>query len=127
MRHQKPYPLIIFFDLDGTLLNHALAECLGAKEFLLRHRNLFKFTEQEFVQIWQEIAEKHMLRYLSNEISFTQQRRARMHELFSYAHCQLSDSEADTQFEFYLQQYRLCIVAEKKWSLRTLSQFRGLG
>jgi hypothetical protein len=50
MRHQKPYPLIIFFALDGTLLNHALAERLGAKEFLLRHQNLFKFTEQEFVQ-----------------------------------------------------------------------------
>ena len=97
--------MVIFFDIDGTLLDHAYAERRGATAFLHAHRDRLSFTEDEFIGVWHTLAEKHFDRYQTNEISFQEQRRARVRELFGYADGAMPDHEADKIFAVYLLLY----------------------
>jgi len=102
--------MMIFFDVDGTLVDHKSAEREAALAFQKEYREVFPETPDGFVNRWQTVAEKHVRRYLARELSFQGQRRARLQELFSH-HTALSDSEADEMFHKYLRQY------EESWRL----------
>ncbi len=102
--------MTIFLDLDGTLLDHDGAERGAAGQFLRSFRSLFpKYSRSEFADRWQAIAEKHLTEYLAGRLSFTEQRRARMRELFSSVGVSLTDSDADRVFGTYLRHY------ERSW------------
>lgn len=103
--------MAIFFDIDGTLLDDAAAERTAALAFRDQHRSLFTSVDDAFVQLWRASAATHGLRYERGELSFTDQRRARMISLFATAGCVLSPVEADSLFRVYLQYY------EQSWSL----------
>ena len=100
---------MIFFDLDGTLLDHKLSEYSGVKAFYIENKQHFSIDENEFYQLWCNLSEKNFKRYLDGEISFRQQRIIRLKELFSSVGLYLRDSEAEIKFKFYLFHY------EKNW------------
>ena len=115
--------MMIFFDLDDTLLDNRRAERIAAMEFHRLHEDVFPVSPEAFATRWRMATEKHSRRYLLGELSFQGQRRERLKELFAHHHI-LNDAEADTLFETYLDSY------EKNWTLFSdvescLDQFAG--
>ncbi len=51
---------MIFFDIDGTLLDHAHAESAGAMAFKEETAVFDDVDPVEFVERWHRLAEKHM-------------------------------------------------------------------
>ena len=94
---------MIFFDLDGTLLDHETAERRAAAKLQQRHAELFPEPTHEFQERWHGLAEKHMDRFLRGEVSEQDHRRARIREVF-HDHG-IPDGEADDIFDFYLDWY----------------------
>ncbi len=114
---------MIFFDIDGTLLDHKSAERTAALSFQRDHANVFPEPSEAFAERWHSVAEKHVRRYLAGDISFQGQRRARLQELFSHS-CSLPDADADELFDGYLRRY------EESWVLYPdvrpcLAKFKG--
>ncbi len=95
---------MIFFDLDGTLLDHDAAERRGVQTFAAA----FGLDESGFVTTWREASERYMDRFLAGEIGFAEQRRLRLQELLGRA---LSNDEAVAIFGVYLDAY------ESAWRL----------
>jgi putative hydrolase of the HAD superfamily len=102
--------MMIFFDIDDTLVDNRRAERIAAMEFHRLHEEVFPVSPEAFATRWRLATEKHSHRYLLGELSFQGQRRERLKELFAHHHI-LSDAEADTLFETYLDSY------EKNWTL----------
>ena len=102
---------IVFFDIDGTLLDHDPAVRAGVEAFWAEHRELFGGSEQQFLERWQALAEKHVRRHFDGELTWRGQRLARMKEMFGEAGISLTDAEAYKRFTVYLRAY------EKAWSL----------
>lgn len=101
---------MIFFDIDGTLVDHQSAERAAALAFHKNHGEVFPELADAFVGHWHAVAEKHIRRHLAGELSFQGQRRARLRELFAH-HSSLTDADADSLFAGYLKGY------EANWSL----------
>jgi putative hydrolase of the HAD superfamily len=97
---------MIFFDIDQTLLDHDYAEKMSAIDFFQKHRDVLTLTEEEFVTQWNALSKKYFDKYLAKEISFQEQRRMRMKEMFAHFNVDLSDTEADMRFEVYLDCYK---------------------
>lgn len=97
--------MIIFFDLDGTLLDHKSSEYLGVKEFYNYNKKYFKFSENEFYKAWCDISEKYFNIYLAGKLTFREQRIERIKGLFRLAKIKLSDQDAEKKFNEYLLNY----------------------
>jgi putative hydrolase of the HAD superfamily len=101
---------MIFFDIDGTLVDHKGAERTAALAFQKDHAEIFPESSDRFVIRWQTVEEKHIRRYLKGGLSFQGQRRARIRELFN-GYGPFTDAEADEIFTGYLKRY------EQNWRL----------
>ena len=101
---------MIFFDIDGTLVDHKGAERAAALAFQKEHAVVFPEQSDEFIRRWKAVADKQLRRYFAGEVSFQEQRRARLRELFA-VHSDLTDDEANDLFSGYLKRY------EEHWSL----------
>ena len=91
---------MVFFDIDGTLMDDdgaVRAACLALRAAPGRLREQ---PPDDFAAAWLEIAERHFRRYLAGQVSFQEQRRARLREVFGEP---LPDEEADALFAYYLQ------------------------
>lgn len=90
---------MIFFDLDNTLLDHDGAEKDAIRSFVARYQDdIIPYTGTPEL-IWREITDKHRARWRAGELTFEEQRRARISELFQRP---LTVAEADRLFaEFY--------------------------
>ncbi len=100
----RPGAHMIFFDLDGTLLDHDAAERQGALAFAAA----FGLDESGFVTLWREASERYMDRFLAGEIDFAEQRRLRLQDLLGRT---LSNDQAAEIFGVYLDAY------ERGWRL----------
>ena len=96
---------MIFFDLDGTLLDHKRSEFLGVKAFYEEYKDYFKLEEEIFHQIWCQISDKYFNSYLKGEVTFDQQRIERIKELFNYSNIKITDQDAIIKFKTYLRHY----------------------
>jgi putative hydrolase of the HAD superfamily len=95
--------MVIFFDLDTTLLDHDAAARAGATKFYETFRPSFKEDLESFLMRWHEVGEKYFQTgEEGRELNHTQSRRARMRAVLSPA---LSDAEADASFKVYLKTY----------------------
>ena len=101
---------MIFFDIDDTLVDQSFAQQAAALAFQKEHIAVFPEPPDVFAKRWYSVAEKHFDRYFSGEISFQQQRRARLQEMFRHDR-ELTDADADSLFLSYLQDY------EDNWRL----------
>jgi len=70
--------MMIFFDIDDTLLDNQSAELAAAKDLHFLYEDIFLESPDEFALNWRVITEKHVQRYLSGELSFQSQRRERV-------------------------------------------------
>ena len=99
----------VFFDLDGTLMDHAAAEQAAALHlYATVGERAHSDSPEAFVAAWREAQETHFRRYSSGELTFTEQRRARIREVFGGVP---DDGEADHLFATYLMHY------ESRWSV----------
>lgn len=96
---------MIFFDIDGTLLDHKKSEYLGVKGFQEEYKEYFKYKDDEFYSIWCEISDKHFKRFLNGELSFEEQRNERIKDIFALVDIRLDNKEANSKFQIYLNLY----------------------
>jgi len=115
---------MIFFDIDGTLLDHDAAERHAALKFA-HNQNLTITSEDSFVFHWHVVSERHMDRYLLGEISFEDQRHFRLQEILGR---ELDPVEAASIFSTYLEAYESswCLYEDVLPCVKSLSQPLGI-
>ena len=98
--------MVVFFDIDDTLLDHQTAARAGA--VALHHSVAAPMPAERFVTAWAAALDRNFPRYLAGELSFQGQRRERIREVVDDA---LTDEAADRIFTGYQVAY------EAAWSL----------
>jgi putative hydrolase of the HAD superfamily len=70
----------VFFDLDGTLMDHAAAQRAAAQILRARCRDqgFSVLPEEGFYAAWREAEQTHFERYLAGALSFQEQRWRRV-------------------------------------------------
>jgi putative hydrolase of the HAD superfamily len=103
---------MIFFDIDGTLIDHLSASAAASLSFYDRFPGAISFAREDFPHIWEEILDRHFERFCRGEISLWEQRLARMREVF--AQPTLCDAEADSRYQVFVREYerRTCAYAD---------------
>lgn len=98
--------MLILFDLDDTLIDDSAA----TRSAVVRLHGSIKasMSPEEFANRWSGALRRHFNRYLAGEISFQDQRRARVREAVDSS---LPDEVADRIFAVYQETY------EAGWSL----------
>jgi putative hydrolase of the HAD superfamily len=94
---------MIFFDIDGTLIDHASASAAASLRFFDQFSGAVPFSRDKFPVIWEEILNKHFNRFCRGEISLWEQRRARMREVFATP--VMSDEDADVRYQVFIRDY----------------------
>jgi putative hydrolase of the HAD superfamily len=94
---------VIFFDIDGTLIDHASASAAASLSFYDHFADRIAFKRQEFPFAWESILMTHFQRFTRGEISLWEQRRARMREVFRDP--RLSAAECDSRYRVFMEQY----------------------
>jgi putative hydrolase of the HAD superfamily len=96
----------VFLDIDGTLLDHDAALRTGALGVLGAFRHVFPRAQAgAFAEEWHRLAEKDISCNMPGQRSVHDQRRHHVRELFSQAWVNLTDTEADSVFQVYLDYY----------------------
>lgn len=101
-------PRVILFDLDDTLFRHSESVAAGVLAHRLSHHGPLAEADEalEFAR-WQELEEHHYHRYLSGEVGFLDQRRARARDFVAPYGLDLAlDDAADAWFNAYIAEYR---------------------
>lgn len=96
---------MIFFDIDGTLIDFKQAEAAGIRTFYQTYGHHFTLTEEAFHVEWRVVGACHFPRFLRGELSFEQQQAERVKSLFELAAIRLTDREAGAYFGTYLQAF----------------------
>ena len=107
----RPPVQAVFFDLDGTLLDHDAATRAGALGMFSRYRDRLTGRDERLLRRWEDSTELHFDRYLRGETSYAGQRRWRIRDLFEVTPGEMSDAEADEIFAVYRRAY------EENWEL----------
>ena len=94
---------MIFFDIDGTLIDHASASAAASLKFYDHFSGVIPFKRDQFPAAWDEILNQHFNRFCRGEISLWEQRRARMRDVFDAP--ELSDAEADSRYRTFIGEY----------------------
>jgi|SRR5690242_6074613 putative hydrolase of the HAD superfamily len=94
---------MIFFDIDGTLIDHASASAAASLTFFDHFCGAIPFTREEFPVRYEEILNRHFDRFCRGEISIWQQRRERMRDIFAAP--ELSDTDADSRYQIFIRDY----------------------
>ncbi|MDP7980303.1 HAD family hydrolase [Bacillus sp. WLY-B-L8] len=97
---------MIFFDIDGTLLDYELAERNGILDFFREYSHIFSGEELEASKLWNQLSEQYFNQFLCNKLSFQEQKRFRMIGLFQKYGVLLTNEEADQKFNLYLSLYK---------------------
>jgi putative hydrolase of the HAD superfamily len=94
---------MIFFDIDGTLIDHASASAAASLLLYDQFPGEIPFAHQHFPAAWETILNKHFNRFCRGEISNWEQRRERMREIF--ARPDFTDAEADSRYQVFIRAY----------------------
>ena len=98
-------PPVVFFDVDRTLMDTATAVRRAAEVFLGDQRESFDMGLMELVALWDRLADVHFERYLSGEITFHENRRACVVDLYRHIGRELADAEADAEVARYFRHF----------------------
>jgi putative hydrolase of the HAD superfamily len=96
---------VIFFDIDGTLIDHASASAAASLSLFEHFPGQIPFPRHEFSAVWEAILNKHFNRFCRGEIPLWEQRRARMREVFAAP--EMSDEQADSRYRVFVDEYEL--------------------
>jgi putative hydrolase of the HAD superfamily len=98
---------VVLFDLDDTLFAHREAVDQGVLATLAAmERDRAAPAEAEELARWRELEEHHYHRYLSGELDYQGQRRARARAFLAPYGIHLEDVPAEAWFEEYSNRYR---------------------
>ena len=93
--------MFCFFDLDGTLFDLDTAERNAAMRFRRDHASRLETTDSAFADLWRELSESYMARYLRGELSHQQQRVMRIQEIFGrFGHTPAEEAAAELYLNF---------------------------
>ena len=111
-KRASPSFSVVLFDLDDTLFAHTEAVGLG----LAAHRAalggpIFEADDVAALTRWHSLEETHYHRYLSGEVDFLGQRRARVRDFVAPYGIELNDAAADRWYGNYYLEY------EGAWAL----------
>ena len=96
---------MIFFDIDGTLLDHKGAELEGIKKFYQKYK-FDKITNLEkFKLCWVDFSNKNFKKYLTKELSFEEQRANRIIDVFNEFGISITYKDGLEKFNDYLKVY----------------------
>jgi HAD superfamily hydrolase (TIGR01549 family) len=101
-------PTALLIDLDDTLIDDRGAMAAAVLRFRSKHALLPDQQDSVVTARWDDVGRALWRRMVLGEVTFTEQRRARLREVFSMT---LSDQEADALFADYLTFY------EQSWVL----------
>ncbi len=100
-------PRVVLFDLDDTLFAHRAAVADGILLHLDRVGGAFATGDRSAsTALWDALEEKHYHSYLTNELDFAGQRRARAQDFAAWFDIALTDDQADVWFDQYFESYR---------------------
>jgi putative hydrolase of the HAD superfamily len=120
--------MMIFFDIDQTLIDQRKAEAAAARELLALYRDSLgqKYSVVSFCRAWDFLRDKHAPAFFAGVITSQEQRRLRVRELFGRVGWELSDREADDCFALYARHYcrHWTLFDDVLPCLRALSQHR---
>ena len=102
---------MIFFDIDGTLIDHASASAAASLILYDQFPEEIPFAPEHFPRTWETILNKHFDRFCRGEISIWEQRRERMREVF--ARPDFTDAEADSRYQVFIRAYQSLTCAFK--------------
>ena len=94
---------MIFFDIDGTLIDHASASAAASLNLFDHFAGEIPFAREEFPTVWETALMKHFNRFCRGEISIWEQRRERIREVF--ANRGLTDDESDARYRVFIRHY----------------------
>lgn len=114
---------MIFFDIDGTLIDHDSASVAASLGFYDHFQGAIPFSRDEFPDVWENILNKHFNRFCRGEVSLWGQRRARMREVFGQE--ELSDGEADLRYQVFIGDYEARTTAFED-AAPCLAQLKGM-
>jgi len=100
---------VIFFDIDGTLIDHASASAAASLALHDQFAGEIPVPRDEFPAAWERIMDKHFERFCRGEVSLWDQRRERIRE--SFAAPDLSDAEADARYWVFIREYERLTLA----------------
>lgn len=99
----------IFFDLDDTLLDDRGAQAAYLPLVYAAWRDRLPHSEQEFPGVWRTALQHHFDRHVRGELSYDEQRRARIRDVFQVP--SLTDADTDRLMREFLDIY------EASWRL----------
>jgi putative hydrolase of the HAD superfamily len=94
---------MIFFDIDGTLIDHASASAAASLIFFDKFQDVIPFSRDKYPGAWENILNKHFNRWCRGEVSLWEQRRARMRDVFAAP--EMCDDEADARYRIFICEY----------------------
>lgn len=95
----------IYFDIDGTLIDIKAAQN-KACSFLYQYGHFDDVTdEQSFTQTWDRLTEYHYDFYTRKEISYAEQRRRRITDLYATYNQSLAGADPLTVYGTYLAKF----------------------
>jgi putative hydrolase of the HAD superfamily len=94
---------MIFFDIDGTLIDHASASAAASLRLFDHFTNEIPSPREEFPGVWETALMRHFNRFCRGEISIWDQRRARIRDVFSNP--ALNNGEADKRYRVFIKHY----------------------
>jgi len=74
--------MMIFFDIDDTLVDHTAAEAYAAQQWYAHWRHRLPQTGADFAALWKHVTAQHMAAFLAGAIAFTEQRCRRIRAVF---------------------------------------------
>jgi len=96
---------MIFFDLDGTLLDYESARSAGLANMYRACRTRLDLDEDAFLRTWASLGEAYLAPYLLGQATFLGQQVARTHELFRLAGKPIDRSGAREVYAAFLEQF----------------------
>jgi putative hydrolase of the HAD superfamily len=123
--------MLVLFDIDDTLIDHTSAVESGVAAL---YAELNGATERSVFQNgWVAAMREHFPRYLRGELTYEEQRRARLRQTVDP---HLSDADADELFQHYFRAYRAawslfpdvlpCLAALSSHTLGIISNGNGI-
>jgi putative hydrolase of the HAD superfamily len=100
--------MVILFDLDDTLVDHAGAASVAIRALYAAHGAPLGLSASDFTERWLALTEQAMDAFARGELSMVGQRRFRVRAMFDAT---LSDDAADALYRAYLEVY------QRSWQL----------
>lgn len=119
--------MVVFFDLDRTLMDFESAENLGIKAVFKKYKSEISMDFLEFRSQWKKWAQILFDKYSAGDLTFDEQRKGRIAKLFELnSHPIKSSEELDRRFSLYWTTYEngYNLFADAAPALRKLSELK---